>query len=260
MIEINDLSLSYGRENVLSDISLKLENSKVISLLGLNGSGKSTLVRGIAGIKASDKGKILIDGTDIHSLNGKERAKRISYLAQNNANTDIGTAEMVLHGRYPHLGPFGRYSDEDFKIRDLAIERMGLSAVRDKKIRELSGGMRQSAYIAMALASGTDHIMLDEPTAYLDVSNQMRLMAILAELADEGKCVLAVMHDIPLAMSFSDEIIILDSGKLIFFGTPETAYESGIIEKTFGAVLRYDTDTKNYFYKYSTNVTKSPKS
>ena len=127
---------------------------------------------------------------------------------------------------------------------------MGIADIADAPLSALSGGMRQKAYIAMALAQDTDYILLDEPTTYLDISNQVELMKILRSLADRGKGIVAVMHDLPLAFGFSDRIAVIKDAKIAAFDTPQKICDSGIVQEVFGIDLQYSPAEKSYHYKY----------
>lgn len=158
--------------------------------------------------------------------------------------------QLALHGRFPHLSYPRRYTEKDKKTALAALQKTGLAERAESPINTLSGGMRQNAYIAMALAQDTDYILLDEPTAYLDISHQLSLMKNLRDLADGGRGVAAVLHDLPLAFTFSDIIAVLDGGKIIACGEPREICESGIVKRVFGAELSFSEREKCYYYKY----------
>ena len=143
----------------------------------------------------------------------------------------------MLHGRYPYLSPLGRYTQTDREIANAAVAEMGIEALAERPLSSLSGGMRQKAYIAMALAQDTDYILLDEPATYLDISNQLELMQILRRLADKGKGIVAVTHDLPMAFGFSDAIAVLDKGNIALCDTPEAVSGSKLLESVFGVSL-----------------------
>ena len=130
------------------------------------------------------------------------------------------------------------------------MKRMGIEEIAERPLASLSGGMRQSAYIAMALAQDTEYILLDEPTTYLDINNQLRLMRTLRRLADDGRGIAVVMHDLPLAFTYSDDIALLDGGELSVCGPPREVCESGVIGGALGAKLIYSAEDGQYFYRY----------
>ena len=250
MIEIKNLSKKYDTHPVLSELSLNIEKGELLSIIGKNGSGKSTLLKAAAGIILPDGGEIFIDGASQSEIGAKESAKKISYLPQGRNTPDMSVYRLVLHGRFPHLGYPRRYTKKDREIAFSAMEKMGISDLADKNLSELSGGMRQNAYIAMALSGEADYLFLDEPTTYLDVSHQIELMKNLTELKGLGKGIAIVMHDLALAFSFSDKIAVLDGAKIAVLGTPKSVCESDIIKSIFGVRLVPSPDGKNYIYQY----------
>ena len=155
----------------------------------------------------------------------------------------------MLHGRFPHLSYPRRYTEKDKRLAIPALEKTGLAERAESPISSLSGGMRQNAYIAMALAQDTDYILLDEPTTYLDISHQLSLMKNLREVAKEGKGVAAVLHDLPLTFTFSDRVAVLADGGIAACDTPAALCESGVVKEIFGVELVGDGDA-GYRYRY----------
>lgn len=251
MIELVNLSAGYGGRLVLDELSLTLPKGRLISLVGANGCGKSTLLKTIVGIVQSDTGKIVIDGTDAAELPRREQAKKIAYLPQGKNVPDMTVGQMVLHGRFPHLCYPRRYSEKDRQLAHAALRQMGLETLSDKPLTALSGGLRQNAYIAMALTQDADYILLDEPTTYLDIANQVELMRILRTLAESGKGVVTVMHDLPLAFGFSDSVAVMRNGKIAVCDTPQNVCACGIVTDIFGIKLQYAADENVYHYRYT---------
>lgn len=249
MIEVKRLTAHYGKASVLKDLSLSIEKGRLLSVVGANGSGKSTLLKAILGILEITSGEIIVDGTRTTDISRKEIAKKIAYLAQGKGVPDMTVGQMVLHGRFPHLSYPRRYSKKDREIAENALIQTDLSELREKPMPSLSGGMRQNAYIAMALAQDTDYILLDEPTSYLDIAHQLKLMKTLRSLADGGKGITAVMHDLPLAFGFSDEIAVVKDGKIAMCDSPENVCKSGIIKEIFGVELLRNEGEEYYYYK-----------
>ena len=251
MIELKSLCAGYGRTDILKDLSLSFGKGALVSLVGANGSGKSTLIKAVLGIIQPRSGEVFVDNVKTSELTHKELAKKIAYLAQGKSVPDMTAEQMVLHGRFPHLSYPRRYSEKDRQIALSALEQTGLAEHKDKQMSSLSGGMRQNAYIAMALAQDTDYILLDEPTSYLDITHQLKLMKTLRALADSGKGVISVMHDLPLAFGFSDSIAVLHKGGIALCDAPENVCKSGIIKEIFGVELKYSADEKYYSYSFS---------
>ena len=248
MIELKKVTAGYPSKIVLSEISLSVPKGTLISVIGKNGSGKSTLLKTVIGIINAKSGEMLVDGES--ELSRQSMAKKVSYLAQGKSVSDMTVEQLVLHGRFPHLSYPRRYSKKDREISSAALRQMGIADIAGTPLSALSGGMRQNVYIAMALAQDTDYILLDEPTTYLDISNQVELMKILRSLADRGKGIVAVMHDLPLAFGFSDRIAVIKDAKIAAFDTPQKICDSGIVQEVFGIDLQYSPAEKSYHYKY----------
>lgn len=256
MIELKDISAGYGRDTVLHGISLNIPRGRLISVIGPNGSGKSTLLKTAAGLLSVSEGEVILQGRSLTGLSRSEIARHIAYLAQGKSVPDMTVGQLVLHGRFPHLRYPRKYSPKDRSIASDALCRMGMEALTDRPMSSLSGGMRQNAYIAMVLAQDTDYILLDEPTTYLDISRQLELMKTLRTLADSGKGIAAVMHDLPLAFSFSDEIAVINDGALLAADTPEVLCQSGVIKSVFGIELKYSAEENCYHYKYNSALSR----
>lgn len=250
MIELKNITSGYRSKTVLNGLSVSFPTGKLISVIGKNGSGKSTLLKTAAGIVPALKGEIIIDGKGASELSRQDTAKKIAYLAQGKSVSDMTAEQMVLHGRFPHLSYPRRYGSRDREIAHNALKQMGIEDLADRPLSSLSGGIRQKAYIAMALAQDTDYILLDEPTTYLDISNQVELMKTLRFLADRGKGIVAVMHDLPLSFGFSDSIAVVREGKIALCDTPISVSRSGIIEEIFDVDLQYSPDEDSYHYRY----------
>lgn len=247
MLEIKNLTSGYGKKTVIKSVSANFKNGRLISIIGPNGSGKSTLLKTINGIIPTVSGDIIVDGKSLLSLKRQDIAKKIAYLSQGKNIPDMIVEQMVLHGRFPYLHYPRRYTKKDREIVNSVMQQMNISNYAKSALSTLSGGMRQSVYIAMALAQNTDYILLDEPITYLDISHQLELMKILRELAQNGKGIISVMHDLPLAFTFSDEIVVINNGEIVMQNTPENLLSSGVIKSVFGVELSslYDFSVKS---------------
>ena len=244
MLEIKNLVAGYGEYRVLGGISLTLENGYLTSVIGPNGSGKSTLLKVISGVLEASSGEIIFGEHNLLSLGYRERARMLSYLPQGKPIPDMSVRQMVLHGRFPHIEYPRKYTARDREIALGAMKKMGVDSFADRPLSSLSGGMRQNAYLALCLAQDTEFLLLDEPTTYLDIKNQLSLMRRLRSLVEEGHGILTVMHDITLALNFSDKIAVLDGGNIVFFGTPREILKSGIIKTVFGVEINDDYSIK----------------
>lgn len=242
MIAIKDLYSGYGDDDILKGVSLNILNNKLTVIAGPNGCGKSTLLKTISGIIKKTSGSIFIDDFDLSNILPLDRAKRIAYLSQNRSVPDIAVKNLVLHGRFPYLSYPRRYRAEDREAVDMALERMGIEGLRDKMVSELSGGERQKVYIAMALAQGSDYLLLDEPTTFLDISHQFQLLDLAKELCSENKSVVMVLHNLESALSIADSFILLDKGRLLFEGSVDDVYSSKLIDKVFNVEIKKESD------------------
>lgn len=248
MIELIGISAGYGKQAVLDGVAAKLKKGRLTSVIGVNGCGKSTLLKATLGILPISCGTVKIDGQDLGSMKRIEIAKKIAYLSQGKNAPDMTVEQMVLHGRFPYLSYPRRYRESDRAKAREAMEAVGLSQLADKPLSALSGGIRQTAYIAMALAQNTDYILLDEPTTYLDISHQIEIMSLLRRLADNGKGIVTVMHDLPMAFDFSDEILVIDNGRTKIQSNPGDVCATSAIKEVFNVQLERLADKK---YRYA---------
>ena len=249
MLEIKNISAGYGSKIVLNGVTVSFEKGKLTSIIGVNGCGKSTLFKAILGILPLSDGKIVIDGGNIRELSRTDIAKKIAYLAQGKNTPDMTAEQMVLHGRFPYLSYPRRYKEIDREIARKAMEAVGISHLSATPLCELSGGMRQTAYIAMALAQDTDYILLDEPTTYLDIAHQLELMRILRGLADSGKGIITVMHDLAMAFDFSDELVVIHNGNIAKKATPVDMCDSSIIKDIFDVQIER-MESGQFYYQF----------
>lgn len=244
MLEVKGLAVSYRERLVLTDVNVTFEKGKITGIIGVNGCGKSTLLKAMLGLLPVTCGEVLIDGAALQTLSRNEIARKAAYLAQGKNTPDMTVAQMVLHGRFPYLSYPRRYGEKDRKFAMDAMKAVGIDHLADKPLYQLSGGMRQMAYIAMALAQDTEYILLDEPTTYLDIANQLEIMKILRQLADSGKGVIAVMHDLALAFNVCDFIVAVENGGAVKNGTPEIMRPC--VRKMFGVEMG-QTETGKYY-------------
>ena len=249
MLEIKNMTAGYGKQTVLNGITAAFEKGKLASIIGVNGCGKSTMLKAILGILPLSSGEITIDGENLLAMSRNEIAKKIAYLSQGKNIPDMTVEQMVLHGRFPYLSYPRRYSGHDREVARKAMEAVGIAELAQKPLYTLSGGMRQNAYIAMALAQDTDYIFLDEPTTYLDIAHQLELMKLLKKLADSGKGIVTVMHDLPLAFDFSDKLAVINNGRISIQATPSEISELQVVEDIFGVKIKQVPKGK-YLYEY----------
>lgn len=251
MIELKDLSAGYGGRDVIRGVSLVFTPGRVLALLGPNGCGKSTLLRTALGLNPKSGGEVLMDGAPLGSLSPRERALKAAYLSQSRPTPNITARKMVLHGRFPHLSYPRHYRKEDYAAVERALDWADARDVADLRMGELSGGQRQKIYLAMALAQEAPSILMDEPTTFLDVGHQLEVMSVARRLADRGRAVVMVLHDLCLAMRGADEIALLSQGRLAAHGTTAEVYASGQLDRVFGVALRRVETADGWQYYYA---------
>ncbi len=219
-ILINDLNFSYKNGFSIKNISCEIE--KFTILTGPNGCGKTTLLKIILGILKPLKGKIIFNGKDILKISYKERAKIISFIPQfYQEMRGFKVYDVIMMGRYPHIkGIFKRESKKDIERVFEVIEKLSLKNIINKDFSEISGGEKQKVIIARAIAQETDILLLDEPTAHLDLKNQIEILSILKEISRE-KIVLGVFHEPFLSLKFADKMIFMKDGEINYEGKAE---------------------------------------
>ena len=238
-MEVRGLSVAYGKNKVLKDVSLKIEEGKITTIMGANGCGKSTLFSLMTKNLYARKGKIFLRGKNIQNLNLKEFAKQVSIVQQYNTSSDDITVErLVAFGRTPHRKPMQGKSEEDERLVEWAMEVTGILEYRDREVSRLSGGQRQRVWIAMALAQNTKILFLDEPTTYLDIRYQIEILELVRKLNNEfGITIIMVLHDINQAIYFSHQVIGLKDGLVEFQGSPEEVIDRQSIHSLYGIEL-----------------------
>ena len=238
MIELRALSAGYGGQPVLQNISLAFPPGTVTALLGPNGCGKTTLLKTALGLLEPVAGEVWYDGAPLSSLTPRQAARKAAYLPQSRAVPDIEARRMVLHGRFPYLSFPRRYRQSDYEAVQRALAAAGAEELAGRPLPQLSGGQRQKVYLAMALAQETPTVFLDEPTAWLDVRCQLDVMRAARTLADAGRAVVIVCHDLCLALRTADRVAVFAGGSLLLDGTPEAVYQSGVLDKAFEVRVR----------------------
>ena len=229
MIELHNVSAGYHGRAVLQGVDLAFAPGQVLALIGPNGSGKSTLLRAALGLVPCLGGEVLYDGVPLRRLSARQVAQKAAFLSQSRAVPNLSAQRMVLHGRFPHL-----YREEDRHIVRQALAAVDAVDLAARPVTELSGGQRQKVYLAMAIAQQTPSILMDEPTTFLDIAHQLGVIELSRRLARQGKAVVLVLHDLPLALSGADRLAVLANGRLVRCGTPEEIYQSGVLEPVFG--------------------------
>ena len=218
---LKNVSAGYGKNTVLKNISLEIMSGKITAVLGANGSGKSTLLRVLGGLIAPDSGEVSVFSEPAKNLCRRDFAKILSFVPQIRSVPSCTVSELLLRSRFPHKNFWRSYSVEDKKIVANALENMGLSKIADRELSTLSGGQRQKAYIAMALCQEASALLLDEPLSFLDISSQFEILEILKKIAERGRTVVIVSHDLAQSLEYSDQIAVLCDGKIAYAGLPD---------------------------------------
>lgn len=233
MIEVKDLTVGYGKKEILQGISAAFPDGKLSVILGPNGCGKTTLLKTAAGLIVPTEGTVLLSGRDSAAMSGRERAKAVALMPQLRHTPSMSVEELLFCARYPYLG-FGRSPRaEDKAAVEEAMERCGITAFRARQLRTLSGGERQRVYFAMALAQGTSNLLLDEPTTYLDPETQFEIFELAKAAAGSGKCVVLVTHDLPFALRYADCLTVLTGGSVAASGSAAELCECGVFPEVF---------------------------
>ena len=240
MIRLENVSSGYGGRAVLTDLSVAFERGTLTAVVGPNGSGKSTLLKTVIDIVPALSGQVTVEGVPTSAMSRRQIAKSIAYLAQGNDTPDMTVEQLALQGRFPYLNYPRTYGRDDYAAAEAALARVDMTKYAAAHLDTLSGGLRQTAYIAMALAQDTPFILLDEPTTYLDISHQLSLMRTLRALTAHGKGIVAVLHDLPLAFTFADRVVVMSEGRMVCHGTPEAVCDSGAVEQVLGVRLTRD--------------------
>ncbi len=244
MLEIRNISVSYEGREVLSDISFDLPAGRILVLLGANGAGKSTLLRALNASVAVTRGRVSLDGADIRTMSRNTIAKRVAVVAQENETKfPVTVMEFILAGRFAHGRAFGWESGDDLQHADEAISSCDLVDFRDRMMNELSGGERQRVVLARAMAAGASVLLLDEPTANLDLAHQASMFRLIRRrCAEENMSAAVITHDLNLAAEFGDEIIMLSDGRRLAKGTPPDVLNAENLRAVYGVNVFLDTN------------------
>ena len=234
MIQLKDLTLGYEQRTLLEKVSAHITGGQLVALLGRNGTGKSTLLRAVMGLEKPQNGEIILHGNNIASLKPEELARNISFVTTDKVRiANLRCRDVVALGRAPDTNWRGQLQGEDKEKVDNAMHLVGMDSYAEKTMDKMSDGECQRIMIARALAQDTPVILLDEPTAFLDLPNRYELCLLLRKLTQkEGKCILFSTHDLDIALSLCDTIMLIDNPQLYSLPTNEMI-TSGHIERLF---------------------------
>ena len=237
-LTVTGLSVELGGRDVVRGANFSLEAGKLTVLIGPNGAGKTTILRALAGLTPG-RGSIDLDGAPIARLSRRDRARRIAYLPQGHVfHWPLSVLDVVALGRIPHGAGAGDLGEADRRAVAEAMRVCGLEQLADRPVTTLSGGERSRVALARVLAVEADIVLADEPVASLDPRHQLTVLTLLADLARNGRTVLAVMHDLALAGRFADRVIAIDSGTVVAAGPPGEVLRPDLLRRLFGVEAR----------------------
>jgi iron complex transport system ATP-binding protein len=235
-IDVEAVSVALGGATVLDSVSTTVDEGTLVGLVGPNGAGKTTLLRTINGVLAPDRGSVRVDGRDVTALDSRATSRLVATVPQSTASTfEFPVRRIVEMGRTPHVGRFGTRTAADREAVAAAMARAAVDHLADRPVTEVSGGERQRVFLARALAQDTPVLLLDEPTSDLDVNHQVRTLDLVADLVDEGRTVVAAIHDLDLAARYCDELRLLHEGRIRAAGPPDSVLTDATVEAAFGA-------------------------
>lgn len=241
LLEAEAVSFAVEAQRILQVISLSSRGGEFVGLVGPNGAGKSTLIKCISGLLARTGGSVSLDGRDLELMSPRQIAQVVAHLPQN-TSVDFGftSLEVVLMGRNPHLGPFQLEGAGDYDIARAGMAFTDTDWLADRDINTLSGGERQRVLIARALAQEPRLLLLDEPTANLDIQHQLQVMELVRKLVDGGLAAVTAMHDLNMASNYCDRIYVMKAGEIVASGAPGEVLRSELIHDVFGVGATVD--------------------
>lgn len=239
-LSLSHVSFSYIDVPVLHDIDLAIERGEMVALLGPNGSGKTTLIKLLSGVLRPTEGEIHLDGSSLRRLKRREVAQMVAVVPQQfHMPFAFTLREVVLLGRTPFLKAFSNEGEGDYKAVQRSMELIGVTELGQRFFNELSGGERQKGILAMALAQEPKLLLLDEPTAHLDINHQVEILDLVKDLnREQGITVIGAMHDLNLAALYFDRLILLKEGRILADGPPSDVLTEGTIKEVFSASVQ----------------------
>lgn len=229
-----DLGISYGRHQVFDDLNLSISAGEFVVIIGPNASGKSTLLKALARVVKPQTGTVYFSGRPLRDMANTAIARELSMLPQSHlVPPGVRVGDFVTRGRYAHQTMIRRWSKEDERAVQRAIDLTGISAILDRPLEELSGGQKQRVWMAVVLAQNTDTVLLDEPTTYLDVANQLELLELCVKLHRDGRTIIAVLHDLCQAARFATRLICIDEGTIVADGTATEVLTPELLRDVF---------------------------
>ncbi|MEV5201432.1 ABC transporter ATP-binding protein [Streptomyces sp. NPDC053720] len=229
------VTVGYGGRTVIDDLDVAIPPGVITTIIGPNGCGKSTLLRTLTRLLKPTSGAVVLDGEDIGRLRTRDVAKKLGLLPQAPvAPEGLTVADLVARGRHPHQSWLRQWSSDDAGVVERALAMTGVSELADRPVDSLSGGQRQRVWISMTLAQGTDLLLLDEPTTYLDLAHAIDVLDLVDDLHESGCTVVMVLHDLNLATRYSDNLIVMRAGSILAQGHPRDVITAELLREAFG--------------------------
>lgn len=242
-IKVANAAMGYGGKAILRHIDIMVEAGEILGVVGPNGVGKSTLVKAVSGVLPLLEGEVWLNGDRVHAMADAERARAISVVPQARSMPEaFSVLQVVLMGRTPYLGWIGKEGEEDHRVAQDALRRTGIEQLADRRVGELSGGEQQKVMIARALAQTPDVLLLDEPTAHLDLRHQDEVLELIHSLAlQDGLAVLITLHDLNLVARFTHRVALLSDGGIFRMGIPKEVLLPEELAHVYGMKIHVTT-------------------
>jgi iron complex transport system ATP-binding protein len=242
-LHAREVTLAYDRLVVAEALDVEIPEGGFTAIVGPNACGKSTLLRALARMLKPRSGTVLLDGQAIRDLPSKQVARRLGLLSQSATAPDgITVVDLVARGRHPHQSFLRQWSSDDERAVLAALAATRIEDLADRPVDELSGGQRQRVWLALALAQETQLLLLDEPTTFLDIQHQIEVLDLCAELHEEGRTLVAVLHDLNQACRYATHLVALREGRVVARGAPADIVDADLVERVFGVRCRVMPD------------------
>ncbi|MEU1852255.1 ABC transporter ATP-binding protein [Streptomyces sp. NPDC019990] len=229
------VTVGYGARTVIENLDVAIPSGVVTTIIGPNGCGKSTLLRTLSRLLKPARGTVVLDGDDIGRLRTRDVAKKLGLLPQAPvAPEGLTVSDLVARGRHPHQSWLRQWSSDDAAVVERALAMTGVLDLADRPVDSLSGGQRQRVWISMTLAQGTDLLLLDEPTTYLDLAHAIDVLDLVDDLHESGCTVVMVLHDLNLAVRYSDNLVVMRAGSVLAQGHPREVITAELLREAFG--------------------------
>ncbi|MFJ4718313.1 ABC transporter ATP-binding protein [Streptomyces luteogriseus] len=237
------VTVGYGGRAVIDELDVAIPPGVITTIIGPNGCGKSTLLKTLSRLLKPARGAVVLDGEDIGRLRTRDVAKKLGLLPQAPvAPEGLTVADLVARGRHPHQSWLRQWSSDDAEVVERALAMTGVSDLADRPVDALSGGQRQRVWISMTLAQGTDLLLLDEPTTYLDLAHALDVLDLVDDLHESGCTVVMVLHDLNLATRYSDNLVVMREGSILAQGHPRDVITAELLYEAFGLRARVIDD------------------